>query len=167
MANGQIYARNIGAALARAIPAQADRLRAATDAYVARLAALDAEARRTFATLPAPKRRAITSHDAFGYLGAAYGITFLAPVGISTEGEPSARHVAALIRQMRREHIRALFVENITEPRLVQQLAREVGGVVGPRLYSDALSRPDGPAATYEAMFRYNVTTLAQGLARN
>ena len=108
----------------------------------------------------------ITSHDAFQYFGRAYGIDFHAPVGLSTESEPSAGEVAALIRQMRDERIHALFVENITDPRLVGQLAREAGAVIGGRLYSDSLSGPTGPAPTYLDMFRHNVGEIANAFKR-
>ena len=107
----------------------------------------------------------ITSHDAFQYFGRAYGIDFHAPVGLSTESEPSAGEVATLIRQMRDEGIHALFVENITDPRLVGQLAREAGAVIGGRLYSDSLSGPAGPAPTYLDMFRHNVGEIAKAFA--
>ena len=106
------------------------------------------------ATAPADRRKVITSHDAFRYFGRAYGIEFHAPVGLNTDGAPSAGEIAALIRQMRAGGIRALFVENIADPRFVRQLAREAQAVLGGTLFSDSLSGPDGPAATYVDMFR-------------
>ena len=109
----------------------------------------------------------LTSHDAFHYFASAYGVQLSSPRGYSTESEPSARDVAALIREMRQQKIKALFVENMTNPGLVDQIARESGGVVGPRLYSDALSAPGGPAATYAAMMRHNVTALVAGMLKN
>ena len=166
-ANGAAYARNIAAALADADPADADFFRTRGDAYAAQLAALDADLRRDFAAIPQEKRRVITSHDAFRYFGRAYGIEFLAPVGVSTESEPSAGAVAALIRQMRREKIRALFVETISDPRLVEQLAREAGAAVGPPLYSDSLAPPGQEASTYAGMLRYNARALAEGMRKN
>ncbi len=166
-ANGAVYARNIAAALAEAAPADADVFRERGDAYAARLAALDSDLRREFSAIPREKRRVITSHDAFRYFGRAYGIAFLAPVGVSTDSEPSAGAVAALIRQMRREKIRALFVETISNPRLVEQLAREAGAVAGPPLYSDSLAPPGQEASTYAGMLRYNARALAEGMRKN
>ena len=117
--------------------------------------------------VPADHRKAITGHDSFRYFSKAYGVQFLAPRGYNTSTEPSAKDVAALIRQVREQKIKALFVENMTNPGMVEQIARESGAVVGPRLYSDALSKPEGPAATYEAMMRHNVTALVAGMLKN
>ncbi len=160
-ANGRVDVANIARALAAADPAHADDYRRRAEAYDRELAALDEAIRDRLDALPGDRRKVITSHDAFQYFGRAYGIDFLAPVGLSTEGEPSAGEVAALVRQMRNEDIHALFVENITDPRLVEQLAREAGAVIGGRLYSDSLSGPTGPAPTYVEMFRHNVGEIA------
>jgi zinc/manganese transport system substrate-binding protein len=159
-ANGKLYARNIGDALATALPAHAEKIKATTDAYVARLDALDAEIRSALAALPRDKRKAVTSHDSFGYFAAAYGVTFLAPAGISTQAEPSAADVGRLIRQIRTEKIGAVFIENIHDRRLLDRVAGETGARIGGKLYSDALSLSGGPADTYEAMLRSNLRTL-------
>jgi zinc/manganese transport system substrate-binding protein len=106
----------------------------------------------------------VTSHDAFGYFGAAYGVTFLAPQGISTEAEPSAADVARLIRQIRAEGISAVFLENMGNPATLERLAREAGVTVRGRLYADALSEPSGPAPSYEAMFRHNIGLLVPAM---
>ena len=160
--NGRLVVANIAAALAAADPAHADDYRRHADAYDRELAALDREIRSRLDADPGDQREVITSHDAFQYFGRAYGINFHAPVGLSTESEPSAGEVAALIRQMRDEGIHALFVENITDPRLVEQLAREAGAVIGGRLYSDSLSGPTGPVPTYLDMFRHNAGEIAK-----
>ena len=139
----------------------------AAQAYDKRLAELDQWIKAEIAKVPAAQRRAITAHDSFRYFTAAYGVQFFAPRGFTTESEPSARDVATLIRQVREQKIKALFVENMSNPGLVDQIARESGAVVGPRLYSDALSRPNGPAPTYEAMMRHNVTALVAGMMKN
>ncbi|MBS0540399.1 MAG: zinc ABC transporter substrate-binding protein, partial [Proteobacteria bacterium] len=110
------------------------------------------------------KRQAITGHNSFEYFARAYGVRFEAPRGYNTDSEPSARDMANLIRQVRAQKIKALFVENMTNPALVDEVARESGAHVGPRLYSDALSKPGGPAATYEAMMRHNVSALVAGM---
>ena len=117
--------------------------------------------------IPGERRRVITGHDAFAYYGKAYGVTFLAAEGLSTDSEPSAKSLAELIRQIRREGIKALFLENISDPRLVEQLARDTGTVPGPPLYSDALSRPNGPASTYIRMVEYNTAALKSGMLKN
>lgn len=162
--NGQVYARNIAEGLARVDPAGAATYRANAEAYAAELQALDGWIKAEVATVPAGQRKVITSHDAFGYLAAAYGITILAAQGISTEAEPSARDVARLIRQIRKEKVRAVFIENMTDPRLIQQIAKETGAAVGGTLYSDALSAPGGPADTYIKMFRHNLPLLVAGM---
>ncbi len=161
------YVANIAAGLAAADPANADHYRQRAAAYDRRLAELDTWVKGEIAALPADKRKAITGHDSFRYFAAAYGVTFQSPRGYNTANEPSARDVAALIRQIREQRIKALFIENMTNPGLVEQIARESGAVVGARLYSDALSGPDGPAPTYEKMMRYNVSALAAGMAKN
>jgi zinc/manganese transport system substrate-binding protein len=164
LANGRLYVANIARALAAADPAHADDYRRRAEAYDHELAMLDRNIRSRLDAVPADRRRVITSHDSFRYLGRAYGIDFHAPVGLSTDSEPSAGEVAALIRQMKKERIRVLFVENITDPRLIQQLARETDAVIGGTLYSDSLSGPDGPAPTYIDMFRHNASILTAAL---
>ena len=164
LANGKIYVANIARGLAAADPAHAAVYETNAAAYARRLDDLDARVRATLQRVPPARRKAITTHDAFRYFGAAYGITFLAPVGLSTESEPTAAGMARLMRQMKREGITALFVETISDPRLLEQLARDAGAVIGGKLYADALSGPDGPAASYVALFEHNATTLARGL---
>jgi zinc/manganese transport system substrate-binding protein len=161
------YVGNIVEGLASADAANASFYRERGQAYDTRLAALDQWVRTAIDKVPAAQRRAITGHDSFRYFAAAYGVQFLAPRGLTTDSEPSARDVAALIRQVREQKIKALFVENMSNPGLIDQIARESGGIVGPRLYSDALSAPGGPAPTYEAMMRHNVTALAAGMLKN
>ncbi len=161
------YVANIAAGLAAADPANAAYYRERAALYDKRLAELDQWVKAEVGKVPASQRKIITSHDAFRYFSNAYGVQFQAPRSYNTESEPSAKDVAALIRQVREQHIKALFVENMTNPGLVEQIARESGAVVGPRLYSDALSKPGGPAATYEAMMRHNVTALVAGMLKN
>ena len=166
-ANARIYADNIARGLAQEDPANAAYYAQSPDAFKQRLDALDARLRTAFMKIPAGKRRVITSHDAFQYLARAYGIEFLAASGVSTEAEPSAKQVASLIAQIRKENVKALFVENLGNPRLIEQIARDAGGVVGGRLYSDALSPSGGPADTYLRMMEHNATALLAGMARN
>ena len=165
--NGLVYVDNIASGLSAADPAGAETYKANAAAYKKRLAALDAWVKAEIGAVPEAKRRVITSHDAFGYFASAYGVTFLAPVGVSTDAEPSAKGVAALIRQIKQQKIKALFVENITNPKLVEQIGKETGVKLGGALYSDALSKPDGPAGTYIEMFRNNVPLLTQAMAAN
>lgn len=159
--NAKIYAVNIRDALIAVDPEGAAGYRANTEAYLAELDTLETEIRAALARVPAEKRRIITSHDAFAYFGAAYGIRFIAPRGVSTEAEASAQDVARLIRQIRAEKITAVFVETISDPRLIERIAKETGARVGGRIYSDALSKPAGPAPTYIEMMRHNIRTLA------
>jgi zinc/manganese transport system substrate-binding protein len=116
-------------------------------------------------TVPVARRKIITSHDAFGYFGAAYGIQLIAPQGVSTESEASAKDVARIIRQIKAERIPAVFLENVSDKRLAEQISRETGARIGGALFSDALSPPDGPAPTYLDLFRHNVETLAAALS--
>ncbi|MFM9901965.1 MAG: metal ABC transporter substrate-binding protein [Polaromonas sp.] len=162
-----LYVRNIAAALGQLDPAGAATYQSRSEAYAADLQALDAFATAQFAPLTASQRQVITSHDAFGYFGARYGIRFLAPQGLSTDTEPSAQQVAQLVRQIRREKIRAVFIENMSNPKLLAQLSRDAGATVGPALYVDALSAPSGPAGSYLQLMRHNITTLARGMANN
>ena len=165
--NVVLYVRNIAAGLSRVDPAGASAYQANAEAYVKELQALDSWAKEQFATIPAEKRKVITSHDAFGYFAAHYGIKFLAPQGVSTEAEPSAKQVAQLIRQLQREKIKAVFVENMTNPKLLAQLSKDAGVTVGTALYADALSAPGKPGSTYLQMVRHNVTQLAAGMKLN
>lgn len=165
--NGVIYVRNIAEGLAAADPANAATYRARAQAYARELTALDRWVRDTLEPIPADRRKVITGHDAFGYFANAYGVMFTAPVGISTEAEPTAADVARLIRQIRQEHVKALFVENMTDPRLIEQIGRETGAEPGGTLYADALSQAAGPAPTYVAMFRHNTALLAAAMRRN
>ena len=162
--NAVIYVDNITAALAKADPANAAEFYGNRAAYVAEIEALEAEIRAMMAAIPENARTVVTSHDAFQYFGREYGLTFLAPQGISTESEASAQDVARLIEQMRTEGTTAVFVENIADPRLLEQIANETGAAIGGTLYPGALSGADGPAASYLDMMRYNATTLAAAL---
>lgn len=161
------YVANIAKGLAAADPANATHYRERAEAFDRRLVELDAWVKAEIARVPADKRRAITGHDSFRYFAAAYGVKFQSPRGYNTSSEPSARDVALLIREAREQRIKALFVENMTNPGLVDQIAKESGAVVGPRLYTDALSGPDGPAPTYEKMMRHNVAALVAGMLKN
>jgi len=160
----RIYVPNIAQGLAAADPDRAAQHLASGEAYAARLTTLDAWVGEQVATVPPARRRVITSHDAFGYFGAAYGIQFFAPQGVSTAAEPSAQQVAALIRQIRAERITAVFVEHATNPATLERLAREAGVSIRGRLYADTLSPPGGPAATYEAMVRHNVALMVDAM---
>jgi zinc/manganese transport system substrate-binding protein len=158
--NAQTYVKNIADAFCTADKAGCTTYTANADAYVAKLEDLEKEVKASIEAIPADKRIIITSHDAFGYFEHEYGLKFVAPEGISTEAEASAADVAKLVEQVREDKASAIFLENISNPRLVEQIARETGLKVGGTLYSDALSGPDGPASTYIDMFRYNVATL-------
>jgi zinc/manganese transport system substrate-binding protein len=161
------YVANIATGLAAADPGNAAIYRERAAAYDAKLATLDAWIRGEIATVPEDRRKAITGHNSFHYFSRAYGVRFEAPRGYSTDSEPSARDMAELIRQVRAQKIKALFIENMTNPVLIEEIARDAGATVGPRLYSDALSKPGGPAPTYDAMMRYNVAALVAGMSKN
>ena len=160
----QHYIRNITAGLVAADPGGEALYRRNAEAYGARLAALDQWVRAEIAKVPAARRKIVTSHDAFSYFGDAYGVRFLAPQGVSTEAEPSAAEVGRLIRQIKAESITALFMENMSNPATLQRIAQETGLRVRGRLYADALSAETGPAPTYEAMFRHNLSLMVPAI---
>ncbi|MBI1208436.1 MAG: metal ABC transporter substrate-binding protein [Azospirillum sp.] len=151
-------------ALVALVPDQGEALRARATAFKAELAGLDREIRAALEKIPPLHRRIVTSHDAFGYYGHAYGVTFLAPAGRSTEAEASAGDVARLIRQIRKDRITAVFVESIANPVLIEQISRETKARIGGRVFSDALSGADGPATSYLAMMRHNTRLFAEAL---
>ncbi|WP_431302765.1 metal ABC transporter solute-binding protein, Zn/Mn family [Sediminicoccus sp. BL-A-41-H5] len=158
------YLRNIERGLIRADAAGEAEYRSRAAAAAARLEALDAWVRSEIARVPEARRIVITSHDAFAYFGAAYGVRFLAPQGVALQSEPSAQQVANLIRQIRAQNITAVFMENMSNPATLRRLAEEAGVAIQGRLYADALSAPDGPAATYEAMMRHNMTLMVAAM---
>ena len=162
--NVALYVGAIERGLAATDPEGAETYKANAAAYLAELDALDAEIRAAVAVLPEDRRTVVTSHDAFGYFAADYGLTFVAPQGVSTEAEASAQDVAALINQIKDAGIAAVFVENIADRRLLDQIASETGARIGGTLYSDALSGPEGPAATYLTMMRHNLGQLTAAL---
>ena len=163
--NGKIYVANIRDALIAADPDGKDAYEANAAKYLAAIEAEDEAVRAAIAKLPEARRKIITSHDAFGYFGNAYGLEIIAPEGVSTESEASAQDMAKIIRQIREEHIPAVFLENVTDRRLLDQIASETGAKIGGVLYSDALSDKDGPAPTYLDMFGHNVGTLTAALS--
>ncbi len=162
--NVKIYVANIRDALIAADPAGKVAYESNSTAYLAKLDALDAEVRDTVAKIPAERRRIITTHDAFGYFRQAYGVEFVAPQGVSTESEASARDVALIITQIKRQKIPAVFMENVSDPRLLKQISDETGARIGGTLYSDALTDEKGPAPTYIDLIRHNIRTLSAAL---
>jgi zinc/manganese transport system substrate-binding protein len=165
VANAEIYVGNIRDAMVAADPANAATYRANAAAYLARLEALDHEVREAVARIPAERRKVISTHGAFGYFAAAYDLTFVAPQGVSTETEPSARDIATIIVQIRKEKIPAVFLENVSDPRLMRQIASETGAAIGGTLYSDSLTKENGEAPSYVDMIRHNIRTIASALA--
>lgn len=162
--NGMIYVTNIEAALSAVSPENAPTFKANADAYRAKLQMLHNHALAEIAKLPQEKRIVVTAHDAFGYLENAYGLTFLAPQGIDTDAEPSAKELAALISFLNETGAGALFVENISNGDLIAQISRETGLTIGGRIYSDALSVKGSPATSYLAMFTHNLELLTATL---
>ena len=165
LANGKLYVANIRDGLIAVDPEGKSVYEANAAKYLDALAKEEADVRAALAALPQERRKIITSHDAFGYFGAAYGLEIVAPEGVSTESEASAKDVAKIIRQIKAERIPAVFMENITDHRLLDQIASETGAKIGGELYTDALSPPDGPAPTYLDMFRHNVGALTAAVS--
>ncbi len=158
--NGMIYARNIAEGLARADPRRRSYYLGRAHAYIGKMKTLDTEIKQAIAAIPAERRKVITSHDAFGYFAQAYGIQFIPVAGLSSQAEPSAKEVAAIIDRAKKEGVAGVFVENTTNSKLVTQIAKESGIKIGSTLYSDALSNVDRPAATYLGMFSWNAGQL-------
>lgn len=165
LANTELYISNITKALIAADPANTADYQRNSQAYLKQIYALLAQAKAKLGSLPPGNRKIVTSHDAFGYLGQAYGIDFMAPQGLSTEREPSAAEVAALITQIRQAKVKAVFMENIKDARLLKQIADESGAHIGGTLYSDALAA-SGPASTFAGLFEYNLNTLYDALSK-
>jgi zinc/manganese transport system substrate-binding protein len=164
IANAKIYVANIRDGLGQIDPAGKSVYDANAKTYLARLDSLEQEVKAAIDKIPSDRRKIITTHDAFGYFGAAYGMEFISPEGVSTEAEPSAKDLAKIIAQIKKQKIPAVFMENITDPRLMQQVATETGAKIGGTLYSDALSDASGPAPTYIDMIRSNVRELGKAL---
>jgi zinc/manganese transport system substrate-binding protein len=164
VANAKIYVANIRAALIAADPAGKATYEANAKAYLAKLDELDKAVKSAVASIPKDRRKVITTHEAFGYFQQAYGIDFIAPQGVSTESEASARDVARIITQIKKQRIPAVFLENVTDPRLIERIAKESGARIGGKLYSDALTEEKGDAPTYIDMIRHNVRQLSAAL---
>lgn len=164
VANAKIYVADIRDALMAADPAGAETYRSNAGAYLAKLDALDRDVRGTIAQISPERRKVISTHNAFGYFADAYGIAFVAPQGVSTESEPSARDIAGIITQIRAGKIPAVFLENISDPRLIRQIAAETGARIGGTLYSDSLTDEKGDAPTYIDMVRHNIKALTGAL---
>lgn len=164
--NVRHYVANIAEGLCQAAPADCGGFRERARAYDQKLLELDQEIHQAVDATPTDRRRVMVSHAAFGYYGRAYHITFMAPVGISTEEEPSAAVVANLIRQARQQNVQAFFFENNSDPRLLKRMASELKNVTIGELYADSLSPANGPAADYLSMMRYNTRAITQALSK-
>jgi len=164
VANAKIYVANIRDALVAADPADAGIFRANAETYLAKLDALNREVREAIAQIPESRRKVISTHDAFGYFAAAYGVTFIAPQGVSTESEASARDIAGIITQIKTSKIPAVFLENVSDPRLMRRISAETGARIGGTLYSDSLTGEKGEAPTYIDMVRHNIKALTSAL---
>jgi zinc/manganese transport system substrate-binding protein len=164
VANAKVYVTNIRDALIAADPAGKAAYEVNAAAYIAKLDTLDQEVKAAVAAIPAERRKIITTHDAFGYFEQAYGVAFIAPQGVSTEAEPSARDIARIITQVKKQKIPAVFLENVTDPRLMERIAKETGARVGGKLYSDALTGENGDAPGYIELMRHNLKTLGAAL---
>lgn len=163
LANGQVYVRNIARALSQADPANAALYEGNARDYIQQMQALDEQVRKAMADIPAERRKIVTTHDAFGYFADAYGLEVIAPLGISTSAEPSAKDISAVIRQIKEQKIPAVFLENVKNNKLQDQIARETGAKVGGMLYSDALAT-SGEAASYLGMMRHNTGVITEAI---
>jgi zinc/manganese transport system substrate-binding protein len=165
--NAIIYVKNITEALARVDPANAEDYRSRAGAYTQQLRALDGWAHTEMGAIPAAKRRMLASHDSLQYLANAFGITMISVNGWTNKSEPSAADLSRLTDQIRREHVKALFLDSITDPRAMQRISKETGAVIGGTLYGDALSKPGDEAATYIDMIRHDISSIKAGMLLN
>ena len=164
LANARIYVANIRDGLSRADPAKKDFYSAKATSYLGKLDALEKEVTEVIGGIPPERRKIITTHNAFGYFADAYGIQVISPEGLSTDAEPSAKDVARIIAQIKKQNIPAVFLESVVDPRLLQEIASETGAKIGGTLYSDALSEVNGPAASYIELMRNNIHQFAKAL---
>ena len=165
--NGIIYVKNIADTLARIDPANADTYRTRAASYTQQLRDLDSWAHAEMAAVPTAKRRVLSSHDSLQYLATTFGITMISVNGWTNKSEPSAADLARLTDQIRREHVKALFLDSITDPRAMERISKETGAEIGGTIYGDALSKPDGEAGTYVEMIRHDIATLKAGMLLN
>lgn len=164
VANAKIYVANIRSGLSRADPVNKDFYNAKATSYLGKLDAVEKEVKEVIGEIPPERRKIITTHNSFGYFADAYGMQFISPEGVSTEAEPSAKDVAKIITQIKNQNIPAVFLENVVDPRLLQEIASETGAKIGGTLYSDALSAANGPAASYIELMRNNIHQFAKAL---
>jgi zinc/manganese transport system substrate-binding protein len=160
---------NIRDALVRADPTHAGHFKARADVYIRQLTELDAWVQAQINSIPAPRRKLVTSHDAFGYFGQRYGmdISGSALESVTTEAsDPSARQIADAVDQIKRSGVPVIFLENIQNPKLIDEIASDADVKVGPPLYSDALGQPGTDGDSYIKMIRYNVQTLVRALGQ-
>lgn len=162
--NAKIYVINIRDKLIEIDPDGRVYYKKNAENLLKKLTDLDVEIRQKIDVIAPTKRKVITAHDAFGYFGNAYGIQFMAPQGISTESEARVQNVVHLINQIKDLNVKTIFIENISDPKLIEQISKETGAKIGGILYSDALSDPKGPAGNYSDMMRYNVDLLLQSM---
>ena len=165
--NGEIYVRNIRDALIAQDPSHYADYSVSATKYIHELETLNEWVKLEFSKVPQNKRKVISTHDAFEYFARAYNIEFIAPIGVNTESQPSAKDIAKLIDQIRTQKITAIFFENMTDSRIIKQLEKDAGAHIGGTLYSDALSDTQQPAPSYIAIFKYNVPELVNTMLAN
>ncbi len=164
--NVLIWVANIEKELAKADPEDAAAFKANAERYSKELQELNVSVHAKIGAVPRDKRNVLTSHDAFGYYGKEYGVSFLSPLGVSTETEASAADVAKLIDQIKKEHVKVYFFENSNDPRLIKQIADATGAQPGGELYPEALSAADGPASTYAKLIQYNTDQIVIAISK-
>ncbi|WP_409361477.1 metal ABC transporter solute-binding protein, Zn/Mn family [Bartonella heixiaziensis] len=165
--NVVIYVKNIATALCKIDTQSCANYSKNANAYIQKLNEMQTRITKQISTIPKDKRIIITSHDAFDYFAQEYGFIILAPQSASIEAEATAADVAKLIKQIKTNKVTALFVENISNPRLIEQISKETGLKIGGTLYSDALSDENGPAATYLNMMEHNVKTIIDAITKH
>ncbi|MEI8321024.1 MAG: metal ABC transporter substrate-binding protein [Alphaproteobacteria bacterium] len=165
VANTKIYITNIRDKLIEIDPSSEKYYERRFQIFYKKLTDLDKKIREKIDKIPPERRKIITAHDAFGYFGNAYGVQFMAPQGISTESEARVHQVIFLIKQIKALKVKTIFIENISDPKLIEQIGKEAGAKIGGTLYSDALSGPEGPASSYIKMMEYNIDLLLKAMS--
>lgn len=158
------YIKNIKNALSEIKPEASDRINANYEKYSAQLKALDEEIKTKISSIPEAKRILITSHDAFQYYGARYGVRLEAIMGISTEAEAQTSDITRVSRVIKESKVPSVFVESTINPKMLKQIAKDNKVGIGGELFADSLDDPEKPAGTYVGMLRYNTNTIVDGL---
>jgi len=165
--NAEAAVREIERQLAAADPAHRHEFEHNARSYLASLRKLDAGIARCFDSVPVAKRKLVTDHDAFGYFAQRYGIDVVGAVipSQTTQAQPSAKDLSALIGLIEREHVKAVFPESSLSAKVADAIARQTGASADYSLYGDTLGPADSDGATYLSMEAANADSMVRGFS--